>query len=234
MAGAAGAELAAAITTGGGVGMVGIGPGTSPESVSESLAAAGPGCGAGLLAWSLAHDRGPFDAVVAARPVLVSVSYGDWVPWAARLRAEGIAVATAVGTLAAARAAADVDVLVVRGSEGGGHGRNEVATLPLLQEVLDGVAHPCVIAAGGVGTGRGLAAVLAAGAAGAWMDTAFLASPEASTTDAAQDGVLTARAAPTPSTCGCTTSPRGRGGRPSSAAGRCATGSPTGGPGTRT
>ena len=195
MAGVAGAELAAAITAGGGVGMVGIEPGASPQSASEHLAAAGPGCGAGLLAWSLDHDdRALFDAVVASRPALVSVSYGDWVPWLERLHAEGLLAATATGTLVAAREAADagVDVLVVRGGEGGGHGRNEVATLPLLQEVLDTVDHPCVVAAGGVATGRGLAAVLAAGAAGAWVGTAFLASPEASTTDAARDAVLAA------------------------------------------
>ena len=54
------------------------------------------------------------------------------------------------------------------------------------------MGHPWVVAAGGVATGRGLAAVLAAGAVGAWVGTAFLASPEASTTDAARDAVLAA------------------------------------------
>src|SRR5204862_3599478 len=60
---------------------------------------------------------------------------------------------------------------------GGGHGRHDVATLPLLQAVLDAVDVP-VLAAGGIATARGLAAVLAAGAVGGWVGTAFLGCPE--------------------------------------------------------
>jgi nitronate monooxygenase len=77
----------------------------------------------------------------------------------------------------------------VRGSEGGGHGRDEVATLPLLQVVLDAVTTP-VLAAGGIANSRGLAAVLAAGAAGAWVGTAFLACVEAETTPGALDRLI--------------------------------------------
>lgn len=194
MAGAAGSALAAAITSGGGTGMVGVERTWSADVVAERLAAAGPGSGAGLLAWALEDDPAPFEAVVAARPALVSVSYGDWGPWVARLRTEGILTATTVGTPAGAHAAAaaGIDVLVVRGAEGGGHGVDAVATLPLLAEVLDDVDHPCVVAAGGIGTGRGLAAVLAAGAAGAWVGTAFLAAEEATTAEAARAEVLAA------------------------------------------
>jgi nitronate monooxygenase len=87
-------------------------------------------------------------------------------------------------------------VLVVRGGEGGGHGRNSIATLPLLQDALDfvdGVAEPpLVLAAGGVATARGLAAVLAAGAAGAWIGTAFLACPESTMADTAKERLLAA------------------------------------------
>jgi nitronate monooxygenase len=102
-------------------------------------------------------------------------------------------VATQVGTREEAVAAeqAGVDVLVARGGEGGGHGRNDVATLPLLQAVLDAVTVP-VLAAGGIGTARGLAAVLAAGAAGAWVGTAFLACTEAATSAAARELLLAA------------------------------------------
>ena len=82
-------------------------------------------------------------------------------------------------------------MLVARGGEGGGHGRNDVATLPLLQAVLDAVTVP-VLAAGGIGTARGLAAVLAAGAAGAWVGTAFLACTEAATSAGARELLLTA------------------------------------------
>ena len=87
-------------------------------------------------------------------------------------------VATQAGTLGEAVAAeqAGFDVLVARGGEGGGHGRNDVATLPLLQAVLDAVAVP-VLAAGGIGTARGLAAVLAAGAAGRGWGPRFSPAP---------------------------------------------------------
>jgi nitronate monooxygenase len=66
-----------------------------------------------------------------------------------------------------------------------------VATLPLLQAVLDAVTVP-VLAAGGIGTARGLAAVLAAGAAGAWVGTAFLACTEAGTPAGGRELLLAA------------------------------------------
>ncbi len=69
---------------------------------------------------------------------------------------------------------------MVRGSEAGGHGRDAVSTLPLLQEVLE-VADVPVLAAGGVSGPRGVAAVLAAGAEGVWAGTAFLLCREALT-----------------------------------------------------
>jgi nitronate monooxygenase len=81
---------------------------------------------------------------------------------------------------------------VARGAEAGGHGRNAVATLVLLQEVLDAVSVP-VVAAGGIAGARGLAAVLTAGAVGGWAGTAFLASPETETSDAARDRLIAAR-----------------------------------------
>jgi nitronate monooxygenase len=132
------------------------------------------------MGWALTGMPGQFEATLQARPALVSVSFGDLSPWAARLREAGIVVATQVGRVDEAREAADqgVDVIVARGAEGGGHGLNTVATLPLLEGVLDAVSQP-VLAAGGIGTARGLAAVLAAGAAGAWIGTALLACPEA-------------------------------------------------------
>lgn len=190
--GHAGSELAAAVTAAGGTGMIGVSRGVSSDDLAEQVRAAGPGVGAGFLAWALDEDPAPFEVVLAARPPLVSVAYGDWRPWIDRLVAAGVPSATTAGTLDAAREAADagVDVIVVRGSEGGGHGRNDVATLPLLQEVLDRVEHPCVVAAGGIASGRGLAAVLAAGAAGVWVGTALLNTPQAGTPDAARTAMV--------------------------------------------
>src|SRR5699024_4872259 len=75
--------------------------------------------------------------------------------------------------------------VVARGAEAGGHGENAMATLPLLQQVLDSVSVP-VLAAGGIATARGLAAVLAAGAGGAWGGTAFGGCVESTSSPAAR------------------------------------------------
>ena len=64
-----------------------------------------------------------------------------------------------------------VDVVVAQGWEAGGHVRGTVATLPLIPAVVDAVGATPVVAAGGIADGRGLAAVLALGAAGAWIGT---------------------------------------------------------------
>lgn len=196
MAGAGGGALAAAVSSAGALGMLGVGSTLSAQDVlGECAVAAGSGrpYGVGLMAWALAQDRAPLDAVLQARPALVSVSYGPYASFVSEVKAAGITAATQVGTLAEAREAegAGVDVIVARGGEGGGHGRDDVSTLTLLQAVLDDVRTP-VLAAGGVSTARGLAAVLAAGAAGGWVGTAFLTCTEASTTAAARARLIEA------------------------------------------
>ncbi|HEY2443695.1 MAG TPA: nitronate monooxygenase [Streptosporangiaceae bacterium] len=196
MAGVSGGRLAAAVTAGGGLGMIGVGNATTPAAIAaeaQQARDAGARFGIGLMAWALPNAPGQFDATLAARPVLVSLSFGELAPWAGRLREAGIIVATQVGFVDEARAAADqgVDLIVARGAEAGGHGHNLVATLPLLAGVLDAVTVP-VLAAGGIGTARGLAAVLAAGAAGAWVGTALLSCPEAANTPAARAAVRAA------------------------------------------
>jgi nitronate monooxygenase len=81
---------------------------------------------------------------------------------------------------------------VARGCEGGGHGDATIGTLPLLDAVLDVVSVP-VLAAGGIASPRSLAAVLAAGASGAWLGTVLSASPEALTSDASRRALVAAR-----------------------------------------
>jgi nitronate monooxygenase len=199
MAGAAGGRLAAAISASGGLGMVGAGGWATPDWIAAQgriAAASGRAWGVGLLAWALEANPAQLDAVVDLAPPLVSVSFGPYQRHVAVLKQAGSAVATQIGTLAEARVAeqAGVDLIVARGGEGGGHGRNEVATLPLLQVILDQVGVP-VLAAGGIATARGLAAVLAAGAAGAagaWVGTPFLGCPEATVVPAARDRIVAA------------------------------------------
>jgi NAD(P)H-dependent flavin oxidoreductase YrpB (nitropropane dioxygenase family) len=111
-----------------------------------------------------------------------------------------------VGTAREARAAeeAGCDLIVAQGIEAAGFTRGRVGTLALLQEVLEAVSVP-VLAAGGIGTARGVATALAAGAGGVRVGTRFVAAAEAGADPRyvealaaahAEDTVLSGRFAP--------------------------------------
>ena len=92
----------------------------------------------------------------------------------------GMLVAALAGKAAHARShvAAGVDIVVAQGYEAGGH-TGEIATMVLVPEVVDAVGPDVpVLAAGGIGSGRQIAAALALGAAGAWMGSAWLVTSE--------------------------------------------------------
>lgn len=201
MGGVAGGKLAAAVSGAGGLGMIGVGSAGSPETVATEArhpSEAGVNFGIGLIDWAARADPALLEAAIAAQPVLVSVSFGDDWSWVDPVRAAGIVTATQVYDPVMARraAGAGVEVLVARGAEGGGHGQPSIGTLALLEAVLDAVDVP-VLAAGGITTGRGLAAVLAAGASGAWLGTAFAACPESLISDKARHALLRASGADT-------------------------------------
>jgi nitronate monooxygenase len=71
-----------------------------------------------------------------------------------------------------------IDLLVAQGHEGGGH-TGRIGTMALLPQAIDAAYPVPVLAAGGIGDGRGLAAALAMGCVGAWVGTRFLATTEA-------------------------------------------------------
>ena len=97
----------------------------------------------------------------------------------ARAHEHGVKVAALAGSVHHARkqAAAGVDIIVAQGTEAGGH-TGEVSTMVLVPEVVDAVHPAPVLAAGGIGTGRQLAAAMALGADGAWTGSIWLCAAE--------------------------------------------------------
>jgi nitronate monooxygenase len=131
-----------------------------------------------VLAWDQ-HAR--LEDALDAGLRIVSFSFGDPAGYVEQVHAAGGIVLQSVASAEEARrvVAAGVDVVVAQGWEAGGHVWGRVATLPLVPAVVDAVAPVPVIAAGGIGDARGVAAVLALGAQAAWVGTRFLLATEA-------------------------------------------------------
>jgi len=105
--------------------------------------------------------------------------------WIDRLHAAGARVLEQVGSVDEARRAVGdgVDVVVAQGCEAGGHNRSTLPTFALVPLVVDAVAPALVLASGGIGDGRGLAAALMLGADGAWVGTRLVATAESDAHD---------------------------------------------------
>jgi nitronate monooxygenase len=177
----AGGALAAAVSNGGGLGLVGGGHGDRSWLERELAIAAGSTdrpWRVGFLSWALEVET--LQWTLEHEPTAIMLSFGDPSPFAASVRDAGTTLIIQVTDLDEARQAQDVgaDVIVAQGSEAGGHGGRR-ATLPFVPAVVDVVTPTPVLAAGGIADGRGLAAALVLGAAGALVGTRFEASFEA-------------------------------------------------------
>jgi nitronate monooxygenase/enoyl-[acyl-carrier protein] reductase II len=129
-----------------------------------------------------ALDEDALAATLENPPAAVSFALGDPRLLVDQVHSAGVPVIHQVHTVGQAREAAQggVDVIIAQGSEAGGQGLAAgVGTMALVPQVADAVAPIPVLAAGGVADGRGLAASLVLGAAGANIGTRFLASEEA-------------------------------------------------------
>src|ERR1700761_323718 len=172
-------ELAAAVSNAGALGMFTLTWSDDPAAVVRDTAALTTHpFGGNLVLTSDHHHR--LEAALEAGLRIVSFMWGDPSDYVQQVHDAGGIVLDTVGSAAEARRSADagVDVIVAQGWEAGGHVWGSVGTLPLVPAVVDAVAPVPVIAAGGIGDARGVAAVLALGAQAAWLGTRFLLAEE--------------------------------------------------------
>jgi nitronate monooxygenase len=180
-----GGRLAAAVTSSGGLGLIGGGYGDSDWLQREFALADGERVGCGFITWSLARKPELLDETLERQPATIMLSFGDLQPFAEQIHAAGVPLIAQVQTLDHARQALDAgaEILAAQGGEAGGHGMTVRSTFTLVPDVVDLAAERApetlVLAAGGVADGRGLAAALVLGADGVLVGTRFWASPEA-------------------------------------------------------
>jgi nitronate monooxygenase len=172
-------ELAAAVSNAGGLGMLAL-TWSDPagDTVRETASLTDRPFGGNLILSSDQHRR--VDEALEAGLRIISLMWGDPSGYVEQVHDAGGIFLQTVGSAEEARRAVDsgVDVVVAQGWEAGGHVWSQVATLPLVPAVVDAVAPVPVIAAGGIGDARGVAAVFALGAQAAWLGTRFLLAQE--------------------------------------------------------
>jgi nitronate monooxygenase len=178
----AGARLTKAVSAAGGFGILGGGYGDKAwlEQETAKLADASDPFGIGFITWSLAKQPALLDVALEAGPRAIMLSFGDPKPYAPRIKSSGALLICQVQDEAMARQALDAgaDVLIAQGSEAGGHGASRT-TIDIVPAIVDLAAGRVpVAAAGGIGDGRGLAAMMMLGASGVLLGTRFYASQE--------------------------------------------------------
>lgn len=196
MGGVAGGALAAAVSNAGGFGMIGGTSSRGPAWLRQEIRAARDRTNRTFGIGFITAFPGVDDLVRVAieeKVAAIGHSFADPTPYVAAAHDVGIKVFNQVQTVAHAKraVAAAVDLIVAQGTEAGGH-TGYSGTLPLTAAVLDVAGSIPVIAAGGIGDGRGLAAVIVLGAEGAWIGTRFIASVEAGIAQWAKDRVVAA------------------------------------------
>jgi nitronate monooxygenase len=184
MAFAAGGALAAAVSDAGGLGLIGGGYGNAEWLESQFAAAGNRPVGCGFITWSMARQPALLEQALSHAPRALMLSFGDPRPFASAVKEAGARLICQCQTLVhvAQAVEAGADIVVVQGTEAGGHGSRR-ATFTLVPEAADYLAQHApetmLVAAGGIADGRGLAAALMLGADGVLVGSRFWASREA-------------------------------------------------------
>jgi nitronate monooxygenase len=172
------------VTGAGGLGLIGGGYGDAGWLETQFVAAGNAEIGCGFITWSMARQPELLTQVLAHRPKVLMLSFGDPRPFAPEIAAAGSLLVCQCQSLQHVYEAleAGAQVIVAQGAEAGGHGHAR-GTLTLVPEVADLLARispdTLLLAAGGIADGRGLAASLMLGADGVLVGTRLWASREA-------------------------------------------------------
>jgi len=195
MAWVATAELAAAVSEAGGLGIIGAGgmPGEIlREEIRKARSLTDKPFGVNIMLMSEFVEE-QMKVVLEERPAVITTGAGNPGVYIPHLKSAGIKVIPVVASvsLAIRLERIGVDALIAEGSESGGH-IGEISTFALVPQVVDAVSLP-VIAAGGIADGRGFLAAFALGAEGVQMGTRFVCSTECTVHPAYKEAIIKAR-----------------------------------------
>lgn len=192
-----GGRLAAAVSDAGGLGIIGGGYGDAAWLERQFAAAGSSRVGCGFITWSMARSPQLLDQVLDKRPAALMLSFGAVEPHASRIKAQGVPLICQVQGMTYLREAVDAgaDIVVAEGCEAGGHSGYR-GLFTFVPEAADYLAKhspdTVLVAAGGVGDGRGLAAALMLGADGVLVGTRFIACQESEAPDGFRQAIIRA------------------------------------------
>ncbi len=195
MAWVATGELAAAVSEAGGLGIIGAGnaPGDWVKGeIHKIRSITSKPFGVNVMLMSPFVDQ-VMEVILAERVPVITTGAGNPGKYLAALKQAGTKIIPVVASVALARRLEKqgVDAVIAEGGESGGH-VGEIATMPLVPQVVDAVKIP-VIAAGGIADGRGLVAALALGAVGIQMGTRFMCASECTISPRVKEAIINAK-----------------------------------------
>ncbi len=159
----------------------------------------GAGLGAGVLGWTAATGAPQIDIALSHPIALLASALGPPPKTAIdQAHEQGIKVAALIGRVqeAVRDVQQGVDIIIAQGYEAGGH-TGDVASMVLLPDVVDAVAPVPVLGAGGIGSGRQMAAAMALGAAGVWTGSIWLTVAESNSSSVVTEKLLGASSSDT-------------------------------------
>jgi enoyl-[acyl-carrier protein] reductase II len=188
MGGVAMAELVAAVSEAGGLGVIGAALMT-PDALRDEVRKVKdltdkPFAVDLLLAQGWPGQEEMIQVMLDEEVPVFASGLGSPAPYAEEMHDHGMTIMAVIGTVRHAHKVTDggTDIVIAQGTEGGGH-TGRIATMALVPQVVDAIAPTPVVAAGGIADGRGLVAALSLGACGVWVGTRFVATREAASHD---------------------------------------------------